>query len=422
MNARSEYFRKRFRNQYYQIPYLSHGDWVGLGWSDGRIQSSVISYNPPRDAFDATAKDHDAAYAKGTGLRNADFNFAIANIGRGIKRTAAGLAVGAQGIIRPDSNMPALRGTNHGVRTSPYNLRTRRPQPVTPDTPLLSLPAPPTMPMISGANLRSSSRGGNDGEEVPIKPIITPPPKVIPNYYTVECPHELIVVLNPFNYKETNSNIPFQIRLNSIYDPIVGALSDTQPQGRDTWAALFKYYRVLSCDVTVTLANGAIQGNDGNGRFHHFIWGYELVDQSLTVCGTRGAFLTAKHCKRSMITPAGSASYWNTTVGAQRNGVTHLSYDTLSFHYDPNNWDYHVQEKGSEERWTPVGSNPSIDHDLAFRIFHCSTVDPDSNSVAFTAYISVNYTVQFMEENESLYKIRDSTVATYPDASGVADI
>ena len=90
-----------------------HGNYVGPGWSAGKYQNSVVSDVPPIDEFDATAKRHDEAYAKGEDLVKADAEFARANIGKGFKRTAAGLAVGAQGKMiiitmneHPDTLLP----------------------------------------------------------------------------------------------------------------------------------------------------------------------------------------------------------------------------------------------------------------------------------------------------------------------------
>lgn len=81
-----------------------HGNYVGPGWSAGRFQDSVANSDVPAiDEFDQTGKEHDAAYAPTAdpSKRNAaDTKFAQANFGRGFKRTAAAMAVGAQELIR----------------------------------------------------------------------------------------------------------------------------------------------------------------------------------------------------------------------------------------------------------------------------------------------------------------------------------
>jgi len=79
-----------------------HGNYVGPGWSGGRYQSSVArSKVKPIDEFDETGRQHDRAYALKNDLKVADYKFYRQNIGRGVKRTVAALAVGAQGFLRP---------------------------------------------------------------------------------------------------------------------------------------------------------------------------------------------------------------------------------------------------------------------------------------------------------------------------------
>jgi hypothetical protein len=71
-----------------------HGNWCGPGWSGGKYQSSVDDPDTPAtDEFDQTCKDHDAEYARGGNLKEADDSFYTKNYGKGLKRTAAALAV-----------------------------------------------------------------------------------------------------------------------------------------------------------------------------------------------------------------------------------------------------------------------------------------------------------------------------------------
>lgn len=87
-----------------------HGNYCGPGWSDGKYQTSVIGKLPGVDEFDDTCKQHDATYAStqiGLELSHADFSFYQANIGQGLKRSLAAMAVGIQGLLRGnDSSTP----------------------------------------------------------------------------------------------------------------------------------------------------------------------------------------------------------------------------------------------------------------------------------------------------------------------------
>jgi len=78
-----------------------HGNYVGPGWSAGKYQGSVAKSNVPAvDEFDETAKEHDRAYALNRNLKAADYKFYRKNIGKGVKRSVAALAVGIQGFLR----------------------------------------------------------------------------------------------------------------------------------------------------------------------------------------------------------------------------------------------------------------------------------------------------------------------------------
>ncbi len=82
-------------------------NWCGPYWSDGRFQESRRGYAPATSEFDETCRQHDFAYADSGDLRSADLLFARQNVGRGFVRTAAGLAVGLQGVLRSvDKRIP----------------------------------------------------------------------------------------------------------------------------------------------------------------------------------------------------------------------------------------------------------------------------------------------------------------------------
>jgi hypothetical protein len=107
------------------MSFRYHGNYCGPGWSAGEWQTSVISDVEPLDEFDATCQQHDAAYARGDDLKEADQLFYQQNIGRGPKRTIAAIIVGAQSLLRPHDNtttenMTKLRGSkkNEGAKTT----------------------------------------------------------------------------------------------------------------------------------------------------------------------------------------------------------------------------------------------------------------------------------------------------------------
>lgn len=80
----------------------------------------------PIDEFDETCQAHDAMYALGGDLADADLRFARENIGRGVLRTSAAIAVGAQGLLRRGIKFMATR--NH-TRPPKRHLRRKNPLP-----------------------------------------------------------------------------------------------------------------------------------------------------------------------------------------------------------------------------------------------------------------------------------------------------
>lgn len=97
------------------VSFRYHGNYAGPGWSAGKYQSSVAYSNVPAiDEFDETAKEHDREYALGRDRKQADYKFYKRNIGKGVKRTIAALAVGTQGMLRkPKKNRLGFRSSNN---------------------------------------------------------------------------------------------------------------------------------------------------------------------------------------------------------------------------------------------------------------------------------------------------------------------
>lgn len=88
------------------------GSFCGPYWSDGEYQTSVAGKATAQSEFDATCKEHDRAYANSKGphsLDKADDKFVNSNLGKGILRSVAALAVKANKGLRIHG--PNLRGS-----------------------------------------------------------------------------------------------------------------------------------------------------------------------------------------------------------------------------------------------------------------------------------------------------------------------
>lgn len=121
-----------------------HGNYCGPYWSAGKRRRSVrYGVGPDAiDEFDESCRRHDDAYARNSNLKDADYTFYKENIGRGIKRSAAALAVGAQGLFRSSekkqklNNNEIMAPTGRSRSRSMSVVRGRsRSMPATPRTP-----------------------------------------------------------------------------------------------------------------------------------------------------------------------------------------------------------------------------------------------------------------------------------------------
>lgn len=266
-----------------------------------------------------------------------------------------------------------------------------------------------------------------DGDEVPIIPPPRKISKIVPDYFTVKLPYYV-----NFNFSVASANIAYAnsysqyIRCNSIYDPIIGSISNEQPQGRDTWAGLFAYYRVLSSSIHVRFLNmnpsevivretssdpapTTAQGY-GDPRNGEYMVGYEMTDStSATLSNNQSMFMCTKHAKRVLL-PAAPTMISNDESSRY---VPRYSSATVSYDYAPGNWDYHVQETGVEERWTPIKQNPTNDHVLALRAFHKGSDPLSQKDAGIYCEVYIEYTVQFRETAASLIKTLETSDATY---------
>lgn len=271
------------------------------------------------------------------------------------------------------------------------------------------------------------SSHNTEGDEVPIVPPPRKMAKIHPDYFSINLPYcfrEDSFNLNTFVY---NNRTPLMtIRLNSIYDPLKAIRtgndtegnpltnpnqqSNRQPAGRDIWAAHFKYYRVLGASVKVTLVQNGRAPTQTESPFQNsFMFGYELTDEDGQISDRVETFCTTKNAERMMLGSATNVTYHNGVAAVVDS--TNVRAAQFVYKYNPAEWNYHVEEKSGEERWTPISQNPGIDHELQVRLFHLNDLFGPSGLGA--VLVQINYQVQFREALDSFYKADDTTVATY---------
>lgn len=90
------------------LPYNYCGPWI----SDGKIQSSVVGSAPALSTLDAVCRKHDAAYAVGDDLKEADYTFAREARLLGLSGILMASAVGLQGLLRSSDKQYDITDTS----------------------------------------------------------------------------------------------------------------------------------------------------------------------------------------------------------------------------------------------------------------------------------------------------------------------
>jgi hypothetical protein len=247
-------------------------------------------------------------------------------------------------------------------------------------------PTPERMP----GSFKRAVPGPTEGDEI----AVVPPPKVIaltaPDYFTIKLPWALVAFYS--NAAVPTGNNIRTFRLNSVFDPDSSSGSSHQPMGRDTWAGVYKYYRVLATHVMITTINQQNK-SESSGPKNACMIGMEHTDDTSSTGLTQNinSFMESKNSDSHLL------------LGRDNSPA---NINTMHFNYTPGSWTDHVHETGVEERWTPIGDNPSFVHDLAYRAFPISGGDVSAYDLHYKIHIT--YTVQFRELQHSVYKTEDA--------------
>lgn len=284
----------------------------------------------------------------------------------------------------------------------------KRPAIVTPDKPAKRSKVDPhnsnnpgpnkgVPPNTSSTGLAMANAGTGDHEVS-----VVPPPKRIalscPDYFTIDLPW----CENGYAAFTRTSNqvTPSQVqsyRLNSIYDPLKidnGTASTSsgaahQPMGRDTWAAVYQYYRVLRARFQITVWNVTTVDQTAVNDQDMILAGIEWTDDDTSTgkAQTIQAFMEEKQSDWQFVAPVkGNQMLTGSPV--------HFSYD-----YSPEQWQFHVQNSADDNRWTAIDSDPTLPHLINFSIFPFLPGSTSSKAYRIQYHTKIVYTVQFREAN-----------------------
>lgn len=184
-----------------------------------------------------------------------------------------------------------------------------------------------------------------------------------------------------------------QWKINSIYDPDLTGIG-VQPLGRDTWASIYNFYKVLETHVNVYLTETT---NIATGE------------------STNIAFPTS-HGWMADITAAPPSSFqsWLFTAMAGKNNKQQkfspiLKYDVVNgrgqkplqfeYHWDASQFDSSIIDNAKNE-WTPIGSDPANINYFSQLYFNPAPVVGGGRT--FVWHIDIRYLVAFKQINRSL--------------------
>ena len=252
----------------------------------------------------------------------------------------------------------------------------------------------PTPGLIHGQNKGGGGPSSRSVEHDEV-PVIPPPKRLAltaPDYFTINLPWSFTTYHSAAKV-DTGTDIRVY-RLNSVYDPDISGVN-RQPMGRDSWAGIYQYYRVIASRIKIHVINKT-NNTETYGSppvINTHLIGLEHTDDNAATGLTQSkeSFMESKNAKTRILAGPDEAP---------------ANMAILDFDYSPQTWDDHVTNVGIEERWTAVGANPTYNHYLAFRLF--PWFDGDTSTALLHYRVDIMYTVQFRELQYTVYKTEDT--------------
>ena len=185
-----------------------------------------------------------------------------------------------------------------------------------------------------------------------------------------------------------------QYKINSIWDPDLTGVGH-QPLGRDTWSAIYNYYKVLEATITVEifdLTHNTDTVVPGSGQSSPTYYG-GMLDITAAPPSTKQAWFEAceaqLNSRQQMFTkPQG----YNVIASRGKNSIK------FTMKWTPDLFEKNVLQGGGDPGWNAVGSDPTI-LEYATLIAH----NPNSAAARYVNYSAkIEYIVAFKQLNKSL--------------------
>lgn len=247
---------------------------------------------------------------------------------------------------------------------------------------------------------RGAGGAGDIGVEDPI-PIPRHVPWIQPEHMTVCLPFA-----QSFRWQDNGGAQPViqaQVyRLNSIWDPDYSGIGGAVAQGRDRWAKMYSYYRVLKTEVDVTYTQtslNAFEPGDVTIPYNQvrysspvMVGGYFCRGTVLNYGDWLRIYESTSESKMEMLTG---------DVNTGNRSHIHFSWNPETTIRSE------IQTQTQDQIWTPVASDPAVSQ---FLILFCDNLIPGAEYFEVTVVVTMKYTVQFVEIPRVLRTVNETGV------------
>lgn len=247
-------------------------------------------------------------------------------------------------------------------------------------------------------NVKFTDRIGTETEDIGDKVTVMKLYDRVPNMFQ----NEFIVKL-PYCYYGTSiisgGSSPQayqQWKVNSIWDPdLSGGAGNYQPMGRDTWAAIYNYYKVLKVKIRVRYYDPTISDTtDNNTRYASLHGG--VLNLNAGVPPSENLWLMASHAGAS-----NRQEIFTNVEMVNCNASRDVALHEYHMEWDPTLLESAILDQSAKDTWTPVGSDPD-----ALEYFSQLTHNPNTAVQGSRRIIWITeliYMVSFKQVNANLY-------------------
>jgi hypothetical protein len=193
----------------------------------------------------------------------------------------------------------------------------------------------------------------------------------------------------------TSPNAYRQWKVNSIYDP---DLSNTggnfQPLGRDTWAGIYNYYKVLKTKIRVRYFEADTASlSDNSSRYASLHGG--LINLNASPPASDNLWLMASHAGNSNL-----QQVFTDVEMYNPNGSRDIAYKEYNMEWDPTLLQSAIIDQSAKDTWTPVGSDPDNLEYFSQLVYNPNNTITPRRIVYIT---EITFMVAFKQVNVNLY-------------------